>query len=106
MSGDFFAIGKPQWAIACELGLNPAVAFLTLGRGTGRDNRSTAWSAEAVSKYSGMTWRRAKEAIHDLQTKSPVLTSRRWRQSGYGEHSEYSHGERRDKRTSPRAICD
>lgn len=64
--GNFFAVGKPQWATACECGLNAAVAYLVLARGTGRDNATTSWSAEAVYQHSGISWRRAKEAIGNL----------------------------------------
>lgn len=64
----FFAIGPTEWAKACELGLNPAVAFLVLARGTGRDNITTRWSAEAVATHTGMSWRRAAESIGALET--------------------------------------
>lgn len=63
----FFAIGPKEWAKACELGLNPAVALLVLARGSGRDNITTAWSAEAVANRTGMAWRRAKAAIAALE---------------------------------------
>jgi hypothetical protein len=32
--GDFFAVDRRTWARACDLGLNPAVAYLVLARGT------------------------------------------------------------------------
>lgn len=67
MTGEFFAIGKEQWNTACKLGLNPAVAFLVLARGTGRDNITTRWSAEAVAKHTGVSWRRAQDAIAELE---------------------------------------
>ena len=67
MSGDFFAVGQEQWGAACKLGLNPAVAFLVLARGTGRDNISTRWSADAVSRCTGISWRRAQAAIVELE---------------------------------------
>ena len=63
----FFAIGPKQWATACGLGLNPAVALLVLARGSGHDNITTAWSAEAVAKRTGIAWRRAKAAIDALE---------------------------------------
>ena len=63
----FFAIGPNEWAKACGLGLNPAVALLVLARGSGRDNITTAWSAEAIAKHTGMSWRRAKAAIDTLE---------------------------------------
>jgi hypothetical protein len=64
--GDFFAIGNEQWAKACELGLNPAVVFMTMARGTGRDNSTTSWSAEAAFRYTGLAWRRGNDAIVKL----------------------------------------
>lgn len=67
MTGGFFAIGTEQWTAACRLGLNAAVTFLVLARGTGRDNITTRWSAEAVMQRSGIAWRRAKEAIGELE---------------------------------------
>ena len=66
MNSGFFAIGKPQWSAACDLGLNPSVALLVMARGTGRDNATTAWSAHAVERHSGMSWRRAHDAVGSL----------------------------------------
>lgn len=79
MNGEFFAIGKPQWTKACSLGLNPAVALLVLARGSGRDNRTTRWSAEAIAKYTGITRRRAAAAIDALEQAKLAET--------VGEHS-------------------
>lgn len=67
MTGNFFSVGTHEWASACQLGLNPAVAFLVLARGTGRDNVTTRWSADAISRYTGMTWRRAVRALSALE---------------------------------------
>jgi hypothetical protein len=67
MSGDFFAVGKAEWRQACELGLNPAATFLVLACGTGRDNQTTAWSANAVQTYAGIRWERANPAIQALE---------------------------------------
>lgn len=64
--GNFFAIGANEFVAACEIGINAAVTFLILARGTGRDNATTAWSALSVFKYSGMARRRAKDAIEAL----------------------------------------
>lgn len=64
--GKFFAVGADEFVAACELGINPAVTFLILARGSGRDNTTTAWSALSVFKYSGMARRRAKDAIDAL----------------------------------------
>jgi hypothetical protein len=64
--GGFFRIDKRTWAEVCELGLNPSVAYLVLGCGTGGDNRTTAWSAKATSEYAGIARPRAKAAIDEL----------------------------------------
>lgn len=64
--GEFFAIGREQWAGACELGLNPAIALLVMGRGTGRDNATTSWSSNAVETYTGLAWTRARAAVEGL----------------------------------------
>lgn len=68
MKTGFFAIGLAEWRQACEIGLNPAVAFLVLACGTGRDNQTTAWSANAVQEYGGIRWERAKPAIEQLMS--------------------------------------
>jgi hypothetical protein len=67
-SGNFFAIGKPQWNAVCDLGLNPAVSFLVMARGTGADNATTAWSMNSIETYGGITWRRARDAVDILAT--------------------------------------
>src|SRR4051812_29531103 len=46
--GIFFAIDNRLWERVCALGLNEAVAYLVQARGTGRDNRTTTWSVEAI----------------------------------------------------------
>jgi hypothetical protein len=67
MAANIFAIGKTQWAAACRLGMNPAIAFLVLARGTGGDNSTTSWGAEAVRKNAGIAWVRANDAIEILE---------------------------------------
>lgn len=64
--GEFFAIGRKQWGQACSLGIGPAAVFLVMARGTGRDNSTTRWSAEACHRYTGVSWRRATEFITAL----------------------------------------
>lgn len=66
MTGEFFAVGIPQFQQACQLGMNPAIAFLVMARGTQGDNRTTRWSAYAVFNYTGLARRRATAAIEDL----------------------------------------
>lgn len=64
--GDFFAVGRPQWADVCKIGLNAAVVFLVMARGSGRDNATTGWSAEAAFKHTGLAWRRGHACITAL----------------------------------------
>ena len=65
-SNGFFAVGRQTFISACGLGINPACAFLVMACGTGKDNVSTRWSAEAVGNHAGMRWSAAKEAIEAL----------------------------------------
>lgn len=67
-STGFFAVGRQTFIRACGLGINPACAFLVMACGTGKDNVSTRWSAEAVGNHAGMRWSAAKEAIEALCT--------------------------------------
>ena len=50
----FFRVDRRAWAKVCELGMNPAVAYLVLACGTGKDHRGTSWSVQAVQKYTGI----------------------------------------------------
>jgi hypothetical protein len=66
LKGHFFAIDSRIWAKVTAYGMNEAVAFLVLACGTGHGNRSTNWSTNAVMKYAGVGWERAKRAIERL----------------------------------------
>lgn len=65
--GDFFAIDHRLWAKVCGLGLNAAVAYLVLARGTGGDNRTSSWSVNAIREYTGIGPKRAGEALALLE---------------------------------------
>lgn len=69
----FFAIGKPQWAEVCDMGLNQAAGYLVIACGTGPDNQTTSWSAEAVANKTGMSWRRAKAALTDVDRRKTIV---------------------------------
>jgi hypothetical protein len=64
--GSFFAIDRRIWSKLCDSGINAAVAYLVMACGTGRDNRITSWSAQALHKYCGITWERGKAVIDGL----------------------------------------
>jgi hypothetical protein len=62
----FFAVDRRSWARVCGLGLNPAVAYLVLARGTGKSNLETAWSVMAIENYTGISRGRAHDAVSAL----------------------------------------
>ncbi len=64
--GSFFQIDIRTWHEVCNLGLNAAVAYLVLARGSGPDNSTTSWSVQAIEKYTGISRGRAGKAILDL----------------------------------------
>lgn len=65
-SGEFFKIDRTIWHRVCALGLNPAVAYFVLARGTGGDNRTTSWSVNAIEKWTSISRAQAAKAIKDL----------------------------------------
>ncbi len=65
-AGQFFAVDRRAWGAVCSLGLNEAIAYLALARGSGGDNRTTSWSVNAVENYTGISRPRAKSAIRRL----------------------------------------
>ena len=65
--GHFFAVDRRAWACACGIGMVPAVAYLVLARGTGGDQRTTAWSINAIEKYTNIGRPRAQKGIKALE---------------------------------------
>lgn len=64
--GDFFAIDYRAWQRACDLGLNAAITYLKLARGTLRDNRTTMWSINATEGRTGISRPKVKIALEKL----------------------------------------
>jgi len=64
--GEFFAIDARTWARACDLGMNPAVAYLVLACFSARDNAHTNASVNAIEKHTGIARSRAREALLQL----------------------------------------
>jgi hypothetical protein len=60
---EIFLIDHHKWPKVCELGLNAAVTYLILARGSGADNATTSWSANSVEQRTGISRKRAGEAI-------------------------------------------
>ena len=61
--GDFFAVDRRSFAFVCSLGLNAAVAYLLLARGTGVDHATSSWSVNSVEKYTSIGRKRAGQAV-------------------------------------------
>ena len=66
-TGGFFTVDHRCWARVCALGIDAAVAYLVLARGSGRDNRTTGWSVRAIEDYTGISRNTAKVAIGRLK---------------------------------------
>jgi hypothetical protein len=65
--GCFFHIDRRTWILICgHDNVNMATAYLCIAVGTNRGNRGSFWSAQAIEKYTGLHWTRAKKAIGNL----------------------------------------
>jgi hypothetical protein len=62
----FFSIDRELFARITGLGLKSALAYLVLAAGTGREQRVTAWSVNAVRNYAGLGRKRAEGAVGAL----------------------------------------
>lgn len=65
-TGEFFAVDRRTWHRVCGLGMNAAVAYLVLAKGTLRDNRRTSWSVNSVETYGGIPRDKARKAVEAL----------------------------------------
>jgi hypothetical protein len=79
----FFTIDRGAFRCAAVGGLNSAVAYLVMARGTGPDNRETQWSVNAIEKYTGISRPNAKKAVKDL------LDRGIWKKTREGNHPVY-----------------
>jgi hypothetical protein len=64
--GEFFAIDRGTFETVNKLGLNPAVAYLTVACGTGRDHSISSWSVNAIEHYTGASRPKANAALQVL----------------------------------------
>lgn len=75
-SGNFFAIDRNQWPAVCELGMNAALLYLVIARGTCSKNLVSHWSANALEKYTRVARSRAK-AARECLIRSKFLKTKR-----------------------------
>ena len=81
--GDFFAVDRRAWAKVSQLDINAMVAYLVLARGSGRDQRTTSWSVNAIEKYTGIGPIRGRQAIERLQQSGLVRVTRTGKRPRY-----------------------
>ena len=62
----FFAVDRRSWSRVCKITVGHAAAYLVLARGTGADNMTTSWSANAIETYTGISRANSKAYIEDL----------------------------------------
>ena len=62
-ASNIFAVDCRAWSKACDIGLNAAVAYLMLARGTGGDQRTVGWSVNAIENRTGISRPNAKWCI-------------------------------------------
>lgn len=88
--GGFFAVDRRCWHLACDLGVNCAVAYLCLCSGTGGNHSTTFWSANSVEKHSGISRPLAKLAIQRLLEKKLIWRDPAFKRPAYkiGRYSE------------------
>lgn len=66
--GHLFLVDVPTFAKVCSLGdADAAAAYLILVAGTGADNRTSTWSAEAINNRTALSWRKARAAMEKLE---------------------------------------
>ena len=79
----FFSVDIGAFRCAATCGLNPAIAHLILARGTGRDNRITQWSVNAIEQRTGISRPNANKAL------SLLLDRGIWKKTRGGKHPIY-----------------
>ena len=82
-TGNYFAIDQAQFHKAVAKGLNEAIAFLILARGSDKKNIKTQWSVNAVEHYGGIGRSRAHTAIKALIAAGLVKQTRVGKRPSY-----------------------
>lgn len=65
--GHFFGLHFPTFLETCRLGINHAVTYIVLARGTQADNRTTTWSTNSVETYTRISRKKAQRCIEELE---------------------------------------
>jgi len=81
--GNFFAVDRRVWHAVCGRGLTAATAFILIASGTGADQRTSFWSAQAVEKYTRLSRAQAKSAIRLLLDSKILAIDGRYKRPAY-----------------------
>jgi hypothetical protein len=81
--GEFFVVDRRAFSAACAVGLNPAVAYLTIARGAGSRSKSL-WSIDAIERYTGISRPKAKRAVEIIVEKGLLTLERGGSRPLYG----------------------
>jgi hypothetical protein len=79
----FFSIDRGTFRCASVGGLNSAIAYIVMARGSGRDNRTAQWSINAIEQRTGISRPNAVKAVKDL------LDRGIWKRTRDGKHPIY-----------------
>jgi hypothetical protein len=82
-AGEFFVVDRRAFAAASALGLNPAVAYLTIARGAGSRPKSH-WSVDSIERYTGISRPKAKIAVKTLIERGLLTLERAGTRPLYG----------------------
>lgn len=70
--GKFFQLDMNKFEKACDLGLYPAIAYLTIACGVQRGTDLSTWSVNALEKWAGIGRPRAKRAIDEMKRRNII----------------------------------
>lgn len=73
--GKFFQVDMNKFDKVCNLGLYPAIAYITIACGVQRGTDISTWSVNAVEKWAGIGRPRAKRAIDELKRRHMIVAA-------------------------------
>ena len=83
MSNGIFAVDRRAWNRVCDFGVNVAISYLILARGSGGDNRTTSWSTQAIEQKTSISRPRAKASLQLLVDNRLLLKLRAGKRPRY-----------------------
>ena len=65
-NGHFFGLHHPTFYRACVLGINHAISYLIMARGTQADNRTTTWSTNSIEQKTRISRKKARVCSDEM----------------------------------------